>query len=99
MDAFKKLKNLKVKGWKKDTDNGLGVTYVKPAKIGINYLTENSNKVKLSYHYNGSSNEAFGGADKWPVIMAEVSFQTGEEVIAQKFAEDLMKFINDWKSI
>ena len=31
--------------------------------------------------------------------MAEVSFQTGEEVIAQKFAEDLMKFINDWKSI
>lgn len=49
------------------------------------------------YHYNGSSDNAFGGAEKWPVLTLNIDFETGKEQERDKLVEELKKFLDGVK--
>lgn len=63
-------------------------------KIGNDCETSNAHVVEVRKSYNGSGDDAFGGAREWPTVWAEVSFQTGEDRRALDFAKKLSALIN-----
>jgi hypothetical protein len=64
-------------------------------KIGINCVSSNAHTVEIGKSYNGSGDDAFGGAEEWPTVRAKVAFQVGEELRAQRFAQKLTKLIRE----
>ncbi len=92
-DKFKELPKIE-NNWNID-DNvyGYGVEYSKHGMLGRGCSYANAHTVKTAYHFNGSSNDAFGGAEQWPVVSMEITFEEGEEEKALKFAKKLMAFI------
>jgi hypothetical protein len=85
---MKKQKNK----WIKDVRRS-DPTWNMNGKIGNNHESDNAHKLEVRHHINGSGPTAFGGAYQWPVVKAQVSFQTGEEDKANAFAEKLRIFI------
>lgn len=64
-----------------------------PGKIGRGANYSNAHAIELSYQYNGSGPSAFGGAEKWPVVKLEISFQEGEEAKRAAFVRRLVGFL------
>lgn len=62
--------------------------------IGCNY---GRIEIEKHYHYNGSGKQAFGGAEKWPVLTLQIDFETGKEQECNKLAEQLKQFIDKVK--
>lgn len=62
-------------------------------KIGNGELVGNAAVVEIRESLNGSGDDAFGGANSWPSVRAEVEFQTGEERRALDFARKLTELI------
>lgn len=62
-------------------------------KIGNNCKTGNAHSVEIHKNYNGSGDDAFGGAREWPHVTAKIGFQVGEERRAIDFARKLTKLI------
>jgi len=60
-------------------------------KIGNDFESSNAVTMELQDHYNGSGEQAFGGAHSWPAITLKVGLQTGEE----KIRDDLAKLLRD----
>jgi len=54
-------------------------------------------EIEKHYHYNGGSNYAFGGAEKWPVLTLIVDFETGKEQERDELVEKLKKFLDEVK--
>jgi hypothetical protein len=84
--------------WKEDDctseyDKNTEIRYVAAGYEGRGILFENAHKIEVGHHYNGSGDDVFGGAEKWPVISLELSFQEGEEKKAVEFAKKLMLFL------
>ena len=63
-------------------------------KVGDNCPTSNAHYVDIGKSYNGSGDDAFGGADEWPTVRAQISFQVGEERRALDFAKKLTELIH-----
>jgi hypothetical protein len=63
--------------------------------IGINCESGNAHHVDIGKSYNGSGDDAFGGATEWPTIRAEIAFQVGEERRAIDFARKLTALIHE----
>lgn len=63
-------------------------------KIGNNCEVGRAHMVEIGRNYNGSGEEAFGGAMEWPVVKAHVGFQVGEERRAIDFAKKLTELIH-----
>lgn len=53
-------------------------------------------EIELRHHYNGGGPQAFGGVQDWPCITAKISFNSGEEELAAKFATELGTFVDTW---
>lgn len=64
-------------------------------KIGINWKSGNAHTIEIGKSYNGSGDDAFGGAKEWPTVRAEIGFQVDEERRALAFAGKLTKLIKD----
>lgn len=64
-------------------------------KVGNGELVGNAHHVETSKSYNGSGDDAFGGAEEWPTVRAEIAFQVGEERRALDFARKLTELIKD----
>jgi len=62
-------------------------------KIGNDFETGNAHTVEIHKNYNGSGDDAFGGAREWPCVTAEIGFQVGEERRAIDFAKKLTELI------
>lgn len=54
-------------------------------------------EIEKHYHYNGGGKQAFGGAEKWPVLSLHVDFETGKEKERNELAEKLKQFIDKVK--
>lgn len=63
-------------------------------KIGNNCETSNAHTVEIHKNYNGSGDDAFGGAREWPVVTVKVGFQVGEERRAIDFAKKVTAIIH-----
>jgi hypothetical protein len=66
-----------------------------PGLIGNNCETDNAHVIEISKSYNGSGDDAFGGADEWPTLYITVGFQTGEGQRAVRFARKLSTLIKE----
>jgi hypothetical protein len=51
-------------------------------------------EVREHMHYNGSGPRAFGGAERWPVVTADVSLPAGRLDLRKKLAEELRAHID-----
>lgn len=91
-DKFKELPIIE-NNWNTQDNYGSGVEYSKSGIIGRKSKYDGVHKVTTAYHFNGSGEDAFGGARQWPVISAKIGFQEGEEEKVLKFAKKLMAFI------
>lgn len=98
MKEVSKFKIIKVKSWKINGSpyNPRNRIYFKPGMCGLKYKSENAHDIEIGYHFNGSSDDAFGGADEWCHVKLNVSFQKNEEEKANLFAKHLMLFVNEW---
>jgi hypothetical protein len=52
--------------------------------------------IEEHYNYNGSGDDAFGGAKKWPVVTCHVAFSTGDEKRRDDFGVKLREFIDSY---
>jgi len=64
-------------------------------KIGVNYKSSNAHHVDIGKSFNGADDDSFGGAEEWPTVRAEISFQAGEERRALDFAKKLTALIRE----
>ena len=62
-------------------------------KIGNNCEVSDAHTVEIHSNYNGSGDDAFGGARAWPHVTAKIGFQVGEERRAIDFARKLTALI------
>jgi len=79
--------------WKHENYNGRQ-TWKRPANIGRGVLSGNGFTLEQAHHYNGSGDDAFGGAEEWPHLKLNLGFEEGQEIEAAAFAEKLMEFID-----
>ena len=86
-----------MKEWRKDTlvfsSEVLGESY--PGIKGRNTWIENAQTIKLVYQSNGSGPNAYGGAERWPGVSCDVSFQEGQEEKARTFYSKLKVLIEE----
>lgn len=61
--------------------------------IGKGEEVGNAHIIEIRESFNGSGDDAFGGASSWPTIWVEVNFQSGEEHRAIDFAKKLTALI------
>ena len=54
-------------------------------------------EIEKHYNYNGGGDNAFGGAEKWPVLTLRVDFETGKEQERDELIEELKKFLDGAK--
>ena len=85
-------KQKKLKGY---NDKSTREEYYRSGIMAKNYEITNAYEVEFCHNVSGSDKDAFGGADKWPVVQCKVSFQEGEENKAKNFSKKLMKFIDE----
>jgi hypothetical protein len=64
-------------------------------RIGNDFETSNAHSVEIHKNYNGSGDDAFGGAREWPHVTALVGFQVGEERRALNFSKKLVALIKE----
>jgi hypothetical protein len=63
---------------------------------GPNHSTHNGSSIEVSPHFNGSGPQAFGGANSWPHVRADVSLPVGKEELAQELALRLRETIAEF---
>lgn len=61
--------------------------------IGKGEEVGNAHIIEIRESFNGSGDDAFGGARSWPTIWVEVNFQTGEQRRSIDFAKKLLELI------
>lgn len=66
-----------------------------PGLIGKGFLVDNACRMETTHSINGSGQNAFGGAEKWPTITTQISFQEGQEKERDEFAAKLREFIEN----
>ena len=64
-------------------------------KVGNNCEVSNAHTVEIHSHFNGSGDDAFGGAREWPHVTAKIGFQVGEERRAIDFARKVTELIRE----
>lgn len=65
-----------------------------PGRIGNDCEVDNAHTVEIHNNYNGSGDDAFGGAREWPHVTVKVGFQVGEERRAIDFAKKVTELIH-----
>ena len=82
--------------WKKEKDSNMRIkntfVYTRKGVMGRNYKACNAHKLEEHYNYNGSGDDAFGGANEWCVVTLHIGLQEGQEKLRTKLGKELRNF-------
>ena len=92
-----------MKKWKKEptsaTFSGEGrAEWNLAGNIGKDCIVSNACEIENHYNFSGSGIEAFGEADKWPVLTLRVSFESEQEEKRNELSQLLRDIILKWFS-
>ena len=83
--------------WRVSRGPSKEVLHSRPGLLGgKDHRSENAHTVRNGFNYNGSGEDAFGGAKSWPVVTATVSFPTGRDDLAKRLTGDLKTFVDEF---